>query len=225
MGIWDKVKNEGKKVKLQGEVQLLKRELVSRQKTFGIELYDLLTNDKQTLLGVTAGTIFKGNLSGEQDMKEPFDRAREDILGVQAKKDVKQTSLDVLEVKGAHTLPDTTMGQKASKAGAAVSNGAKGTKLQAEMALLDREMKIRKEQFGVQVFDLTRNSQEKKTNNPVKRLSNAVANLSQQEQAIQNSIDTAKTDVAKIQGKIDSKQFEIRDLSGGETEPMMSSGE
>lgn len=222
MGIWDKVKNEGKKVKLQGEIQLLKRELTARQKVFGIELYDLLTNDKQTLLGVTAGTLFKGNTANQTEMKEPFERAREDIMVIQAIKDGKQKDLDVLEVKGAHTLPDATMGQKAAKAGAAMKNGAKGTKLQAEMALLDRDMKIRKEQFGVQIFHVTRNSEDKKTNNPVKKLSNAVTNLSQQEQLIQNCIDKAKTDVARIEKKIESKQFEIHALNDGETEPMVS---
>lgn len=225
-GIWDRVKKEGKKVQLQGEIQLLKRELTARQKTFGIELYDLLTNDKQTLLGVTAGTLFKGQ-SNNAGIKEPLERAREDIAGMQAKKDIKQKDLDVLEVKGAHTLPDYTLGQKASKAGAAVKNGAKGTKLQAEMALLDRDMKIRKEQFGIQVFDAAKPSdgggeEKHKTMNPVKRITNAVAGLSQEEQAIQACIDKAKEDVAKIEGKIQSKQFEIHTLNDGETEPMMA---
>lgn len=218
MGIWDKVKKEGQKVKLQGEIALLKRDITGRQKAFGVELYDLLTNDKQKLLGVSAGTLFKGQ---QEELKEPFERAREDVVGIQSRKDQKQKELDVLEVKGAHTLPDYTVGQKANKAGRAIANGAKGTKLQAEMAFLDREIKVRKEQFGVDVFALARNSEERKSKNPVKRLSTAVANLSQQEQDIQACIDKAKADVTRLEGKIHSKQMEIHSLNDGETEPMM----
>ena len=223
MGIWEKVKNNGLKVKLQGETAMLQRDVTTRQKAFGVELYDLLTNDKNKLLGVSAGGI----LSKADDLKEPLERAREDINAIQAKKDLKQTELDVLEVKGAHTLPDTTLGQRANKAGTALANGAKSTKLQAEMAYFDREIKLRKEQFGVQVFGVTQNSEQRKEqskSNPVKRLSNAMmSNLSQHEQDLQACIDKAKEDVARLEGKIRSKQMEIHSLNDGETEPMVSS--
>ena len=218
MGVWDKVKSNSRKLKIQGDISLLKREIVSRKKAFGVELYDLLTNDKNRLLGVTAGTILKGQ---EEELKEPFERARDDVSAIRAKKDIKQKDLDVLEVKGAHTLPDATVGQKFNKAGRALSNGAKGTKLQAEMALLDREMKLRKEKFGIEVFDLTKDSEDRKTKNPVKRLSNAVANLSQHEKDIQSCIDKAKTDVASVESRIKSKQTEMN-LLDEEMEPMMS---
>lgn len=218
--LWDKVKNNGRKVQLQGEIQLLKRERTTRIKQFGIEFFDLLTNDKQKLLGVSAGTLFKE----EQGWKVPLQHAREDVAGIQMRKDVKQKDLDVLEVKGSHTLPDSTLQQKAAKASKALQDSAKATKWQADMALLDREMKIRKEQFGLEAFDLAQKSEEKsQTKNPVKLLTKAVANLSPQEQEIQSCIDKAKDDVAKIDAKINSKQMEIHSLSDGETEPMMAS--
>ncbi len=204
---------------MQGEIQLLKIERTTRIKKFGVEFFDLLTNDKQKLLGVSAGTLFKE----EQGWKEPLQQAREDVAGIQMRKDVKQKDLDVLEVKGSHTLPDTTFQQKAAKAGRAVQDSAKSTKWQADMALLDREMKIRKEQFGLEAFDLTQKSEEQTTGNPVQRLTKAVANLSAQEQEIQSCIDKAKADVARIDGKINSKQKEIHALNDGETEPMMAS--
>eukprot|EP00934_Nitzschia_sp_Nitz4_P000994 Nitzschia sp. Nitz4//scaffold28_size193895//135550//136221//NITZ4_001675-RA/size193895-processed-gene-0.233-mRNA-1//1//CDS//3329546012//994//frame0 len=220
MGLWDKMKSNTKKLKLQGEVQLLQRDITSKKKKFGVELYDLLTNDKNKLLGISAGTLFKGQ---QEELKEPFERARDDIASIRSRKDIKQRDLDVLEVKGAHTLPDYTMGQKVNKAGRAISNGAKGTKLQAEMALLDREIKVRKEQFGVEVFDLAKESEEKKTRNPVKQLSNAISNLSQQEKDIQTCIDKAKDLVATVESTIRSKQTEIHSLDE-EMEPMMSEG-
>ena len=222
MKLWDKVKNNGRKVQLQGEIQFLKMERTGRIKQFGVEFFDLLTNDKQKLLGVSAGTLFKG---GEPGWKVPLQQAREDIAAIQVKKDVKQKDLDVLEVKGSHTMPDYTLQQKAAKASKAVADSAKATKWQADMALLDREIKIRKEQFGLVAFDLVpeSNSPEAKTNNPVKLLSKAVASLSPQEQDIQNCIDQAKQDVARIDAKIKGKQNEIHALNDGETEPMMAS--
>lgn len=212
------MKGNTKKIKLQGEISLLNREITGKKKSFGVELYDLLTNDKNKLLGVTAGTIFKGQ---QGELKEPFERARDDVAAVQAKKDIKQKDLDVLEVKGAHTLPDATMGQKMNKAGRVISNGAKGTKLQAEMALFDREMKLRKEQFGIEVYDLARKSEDKQSKNPVQKLSNAMASLSQQEKDIQACIDRVKQEVDSLEQKIRSKQSEIYHLDE-ELRPMMS---
>lgn len=222
MKFWDKVKNNGRKVQLQGEIQLLKRERTGRIKQFGVEFYDLLTNDKQKLLGVSAGTLFKG---GEPGWKPALQQAREDIAAIQVRKESKQKDLDVLEVKGSHTMPDYTLQQKAAKASRAVADGAKATKWQADMALLDREIKIRKEQFGLEAFDLAPESTatESTTKNPVKLLSKAVASLTPQEQDIQNCIDKAKQDVAKIDSKINVKQGEIHALNDGETEPMMAS--
>mmetsp|Transcript_131211 Transcript_131211/g.195535 ORF Transcript_131211/g.195535 Transcript_131211/m.195535 type:complete len:218 (-) Transcript_131211:216-869(-) len=217
MGFLDKMKKTGQKTKLRGEIALAGRQIVGRKKTFGIELYDLVTNDKQKLLSVAAGTAFKGQ---QDSMKEPFERARDDIAGIQARKDIKQKDLDVLEVKGAHTLPDTTMGQKASKAGRAISEAGTGTKLRAEMALLDREMKIRKEQFGIEVFDLSVASDEGSTKKGIaKRVSAAME--SETEKVIQACIDQAKKDVAFIQTGITSKQREIGSIDE-EMEPLAS---
>eukprot|EP00339_Tiarina_fusa_P015588 CAMPEP_0117005066 /NCGR_PEP_ID=MMETSP0472-20121206/5821_1 /TAXON_ID=693140 ORGANISM="Tiarina fusus, Strain LIS" /NCGR_SAMPLE_ID=MMETSP0472 /ASSEMBLY_ACC=CAM_ASM_000603 /LENGTH=211 /DNA_ID=CAMNT_0004706213 /DNA_START=122 /DNA_END=757 /DNA_ORIENTATION=- len=211
------MKKTGQKTKLRGEIALAGRQIVGRKKTFGIELYDLVTNDKQKLLSVAAGTAFKGQ---QDSMKEPFERARDDIAGIQARKDIKQKDLDVLEVKGAHTLPDTTMGQKASKAGRAISEAGTGTKLRAEMALLDREMKIRKEQFGIEVFDLSVASDEGSTKKGIaKRVSAAME--SETEKVIQACIDQAKKDVAFIQTGITSKQREIGSIDE-EMEPLAS---
>jgi hypothetical protein len=215
MSFWNKVKNSGRKTKLRGDIALIEREVNGRKKTFGVELYDLLTNDKNKLLGMTAGTIFKGQ---EAELKEPFGRARDDVVGVQARKDIKQKDLDVLEVRGAHTLPDTTMGQKANKAGRAMSNAGTGTKLRAEMALLDREMKIRKEQFGIEVFNVLKPS-EQKDKGLRATITTKLANMSPQEKDIQACIDKAKTAVGSLEGRIKSKQTEMGVLDS-ELEPL-----
>ena len=211
MSIWTTAKNSALKVKLQGEISYFDREANIRQKKFGVDLYDLLTSDKNKLLGVAAGTIFQGK---QAEFKVPFDKAREDIAGIQAKKDVKQKDLDVLEVKSSDNVPDSTMNEKMKKAGKAVADAGKAAKLKAEMALLDREIKVRKEQFGVEVFDLLKNdSSEGDHKSGISgAVQSALSNVSQQEKDIQTCIDEAKADVALIEGKITSRRREIAAL-------------
>ena len=211
--IWNKMKKSGQKTKIRGEIALMEREINGRKKTFGIELYDMMTNDKNKLLGVAAGTLFKGH---QMELKEPFERARDDIAGIQARKDVKQKDLDVLEVKGASTMPDATLEQKMNKAGRAISNGASGTKLRGQMALLDREMKIRKEEFGIEVFDLSQGSKKNESGDSI------LSGLSEQEHDIQSCIDKAKEDVAAIHDRIKSKESEMSTLDE-EMAPLASS--
>jgi hypothetical protein len=205
-GLWNKVKSKGIKTKLQGNISLLERESNTRKKKFGVDLYDCLTTDKNKLLSVAAGTIFQNR---QAELKQPFDAARDDMSSIQVKRDIKQKDLDVLEVKGAHTLPDTTPGEKIKKAGAAVSNAATATKIKTEMALIDREMKIRKEQFGLEVFELTKASDADVKKGIKGAVAGVMSGLSQQEKDIQTCIDEAKADVALIEGNISSKQREI----------------
>jgi hypothetical protein len=206
MSFFDKLKNKGLKTRCQAEIKLLERECNTRKKKFGVDLYDSLTVDKKKMLNVVAGTIFKGK---QEEVKEPFERAKDDIAGVQAKKDIKNKELAVLEAHGSHTLPDYSVGDKAKKAGRAITDAGKEAKIKAELALLDREIKIRKEQFGLEVYAMTSASDEGDKKGVKGAVKNALANLSEQEKEIQQIIDEAKADVALVEGKITSKQREI----------------
>ena len=215
---WDKVKKSGQKTKLRADIALAEREAAARKKKFGVELYDVLTNDKQKLLGVSAGTLFKGT---NEDLKLSFEKARDDINGMHLRKDELQRKRDVLEVKGSHTMPDTTVGEKASKAGKAVADAATDTKLRGQMALIDREMRIRKEDFGLEVFDLAKASEAKEKG--IKgTIANAVSKLSDHEKDIQSVIDLAKKDVEGINRKIESLQRQTG-LLDSEMQPLSSS--
>jgi len=216
--LWKKAKNAAIKTKIRGEIALLERECVGRKKKFGVELYNLLTNDKNKLLGITAGTLFEGK---QKQIKEPFQRARDDMGGIQARKDVKQKDLDVLEVKGAHSLPDTTAEEKMRKVGKHMTDAGTSAKLKTEMALIDREMLIRKEQFGLEVFELTIASDEDQKKKGLKGVvKSALGNVSQQEKEIQSCVDDAKADVGLIESKIQSKRREINILDD-EMQPLM----
>ncbi len=210
------MKKSGLKTKLRGEILLAEREGRARKKRFGVDLYDLLTNDKQTLLGVSAGTLFKG-ANDDGELKLALERSRDDIAGMQVRKDEKQKELDVLEIKGSHTMPSYTVGQKMSQAGRAVSDAGVAAKLRTQMALLDREMKIRKEEFGLEVFDLVKDSAES-GKGPMA----SISSVSVQEKGIQEVIDQAKNDVAAIETKMRSKEREIG-MIDEELEPLAAS--
>lgn len=215
------MKKSGLKTKLRGEIHLAERERRARKKRFGVEFYDLLTNDKQKLLGVSAGTLFKG--TQDEELKFAFERSRDDIAGMQLRKDEKQKELDILEIKGSHTLPSYTMGQKMSQAGQAVADAGVTAKLKTEMAFIDLEMKIRKETFGLEVFDLTKDSDEQ-GKSPMGSISSTISGISDQEKGIQAVIDQAKKDVAVIERKIREKEREMG-MIDEELEPLSSSTE
>ena len=83
MGWWGSVKNAAEKTKLRGDIALTQRGITARKKKFGEEFYDVLTNDKQKLLGgigVSAGTlsVFKKS-SNDGTMQIAFETCRDDI--------------------------------------------------------------------------------------------------------------------------------------------------
>mmetsp|Transcript_19366 Transcript_19366/g.44905 ORF Transcript_19366/g.44905 Transcript_19366/m.44905 type:complete len:231 (-) Transcript_19366:386-1078(-) len=229
MGIWGSVKNAAEKTKLRGDVALAQRGIGARKKKFGVEFYDVLANDKQKLLGGTmsAGTLSVFKKNGQADpLKDAFDSAHEDIRGMHARKDQLQQKLDVLEVKGSHSMPDVTVKQKMSKTGKMVADAGTETKVRTQMALVDREMKIRKEKFGMDAYDLVKTTEEKAKKGLKGTLSNALTSLSEHENQIQKIVDTAKKDVTEIECKVQSLQRQITFLDSkpepSETEPLAS---
>jgi len=222
MGIWGNVKNAAEKTKLRGDIALKQRRIMARKKKFGVEFYDILTNDKQKLLGVSAGTLSVFKKGGQNDeLRVAFEKVREDIRGKQARQQELQNRLDIMEVKGSHTMPDGTIGQKVSKTGKMFSNAGTGTKIRAQMTLIDREIKIRKEEFGVEVYDLAKPSDDKLKKGLKGAISKAVAGLSDQEKEIQKAVDTAKKDVEAIEGEVKSLERQKNFLgSENETEPL-----
>jgi len=217
MGLWGNAKNVAKKTKLKADIALLQRKIAGRKKKFGEEFYNVLTIDKQNLLGVSAGTlsVFKKGTQNDE-LRAAFERALDDIRGKRAGKEELQNRLDVMEVKGIHTMPDVTVGQKLSKTGKGISNAATGTKIRAQMALIDREIKIRKEEFGMEVYNLAETSEQKKGLKGA--ISKVKSGFSDQEKEIQKIIDTAKLDVEAIEGQVTSLERQIT-LIDAEMEP------
>jgi len=147
MGILGKAKNTAKSGKLKGEIMLLDREIKAKKQTFGIALSDSLwdVEAKQKALGGRESKILS-SLSG------PWADAREDLSKIREQKDDIQAKLDTaarLKKSAEENQDETPRASFTDKAKAAGTEGKRRTKLQ----LLDRELKSRKQEFGVSVYD------------------------------------------------------------------------
>ena len=105
-----------------------------------------------------------------------------------------------------------------SKAGKAMADAGSDTKLRAQQALIDREIKIRKENFGLEIFDACQPS-ENKDRGIKGAVSSAISNLSEQERDIQAVIDQAKKDVEGIGKRTDSLNRQMH-MIDPEVEPL-----
>lgn len=178
------VQAAGQKTKLKAEIALLDQNMKGRKQQFGVEMYDLMEQKK----------TFGGKSETEPKVVEVFESCEKDIAMVIEKKDAKQAEIDGLGQQDG--LPAETVGEKAKKAGNQAKDAAVKTKIQAEMALLDRETRARKQVFGVELFD-------------------AIMQLSAYDPTdveIKAILDSAKQDVGEQQAKKDVKQEEINVL-------------
>lgn len=176
------VKAAGMKTKAKGEIALLDNNMKGRKQQFGVEMYDLMEQKK----------TFGGKSETEPKVVEVFDLAAKDIAMIIEKKDAKQGEIDALGA-GDKDLPAESMGEKAKKAGNQAKDAAFKAKIQGEMALLDREIKGRKQLFGVQLFDAIMQLEAfEPTDSEIKAI-----------------LDGAKADVGEQQAKKDVKLEEI----------------
>jgi len=192
MNVWNKVKNAGKfvqaasvKTKLKAEIAFIDNTMKNRKQQFGVEVYDLMEQKK----------TFGGKTETEPKVVEVFESAEKDIAMIIEKKDAKQGEIDGLGA-GERDLPAETVGEKAKKAGNQAKNAGIKAKLQAEMALLDREIKTRKSVFGIELFDAIM----------------LIESFTPTDTEVAALLDAAKQDVGAEQAKKDVKMEEINVL-------------
>lgn len=227
MGFLNSLQNAGTKTKLNGEILLLDRELVARKKLFGIELFDLIDDldakSKDSLLKTPA--LFKGI---EKQIQEPLDKCRADVHVSAGEKAEKESKLATVEVRKER---DTKGG-----IGAWVSDSGTQGQLNVQITMLDRTMKQRKEQFGIEIWDIIAqpsgltdnvNSEMKKKKGGLgavtgvigglgkgvkSTVENGLGKLSSDERAVQQCIEKAKEDIGFIERSKERKQSIIDGL-------------
>jgi hypothetical protein len=242
--LWNQLKGHGKKVQLQGEIQWLKRQITCRQKKFGVEFYDLVTNSKQSLLGIssqehgedddvdaangsTNPPSFLSNLFSDcgpdvLTWKEPLEQLHDSLRTVQDKHDRLEQKCQSLFNFQNHNLDDGGMGMSSPSSASSVDGGgqsknaldkikvaAQRKKLQAQLLVLEQQIKLKKEKFGVAIFSGL-------------EMSKDLSKLSTQEQIVQECIDVALADVHQLQAQINVKYALVHNLHEGETEGLMT---
>jgi hypothetical protein len=241
MGFFGSVKNKAITVKLQGEMTLLDREIKTSQQKFGTHLYTLLTQlERDKAFGgvLKMPSIFHAN---EAAIKVPFEECRKDIAYLQNDKEAKELEIIHLQSHRDRAPPSRNNQEALQKVGSRISDASKETTLQVQINMLERNIKQRKEKFGVDVFDLVCDVTEKSTTTTVSReqqiidnssessskrkglfsgvtrgLSKGVASglskLSPGEKEIKACIESAKKDVQRIRDQKNAKQREIDEL-------------
>ena len=183
---WNKVKNQGAKAKLQAEVKLLERDTQKRKQQFGVDLYELLA--QQTKLA----PAYLSKLQAQ--IKEPYEQAKHDITRLLMDRAQLQEQIDLIQCNADRARPAYSTKGHLLKAGQVVKDTGIEAKLQAQVVLVDRNIKIRKETFGIDVFTLLEANPEAAKNNLI---GNVAAKLSNREQEIQKCIEKAKHDVSR----------------------------
>ena len=205
------------KTKLQGEMVLLDREMTNRKHAFGVELYGLLTTDAQVFGGGVISKNSKVFQLQQSHLSEPFDACKSDIGDIEAQQQSYRNEQEILQASRMRGGPPVTAGEKLAKAGQWVSTNATETKLEAQIKLLDRDIRRRKEVFGVQVYDsyLAKGLAEPEPQSGGgmrERLSARLSQYSPKEKRIQDCLDRAKTALGLLERQHAMKRKEIEQL-------------
>lgn len=221
------MQNAGTRAKLNGEILLLDRDLTARKKLFGVEIFDLIDalDDKNKSNIVSMPGIFK---SVEAQMKEPLGDCRKDVRTMKAEKLAAEDELATLEVRRERETKATV--------GTFFSNTSADASLNMKITMLERKIKARKEEFGLDVWRIvgqdssitakvTAETRKSKTSigkvtgvlgGLTKGVASGVASglgkLSKDERAIQECLEKAKEDIGFIERSKERKNSIIAGL-------------
>lgn len=145
MGFFEAIGNGAKRTQLRAEVQLVEREITTRKKAFGVELFDLIAlqtkREKNSMLKVPG--LFK---TIENTIQVPLDQCTKDVELLDMEKRQLEDEVEVIEAKRDRDI-NGGLGKK-------IADGAREGQIAVKVALLNRDMKIRKEKFGLEVYDI-----------------------------------------------------------------------
>lgn len=198
MGIFDSFKKGATKTKIQGEIVLLDREIAAIKKEFGVTLFDLLSK-------AVDGNTTPDLLKKQTEVANSFETFYKDVQDIIKEKEVKLKEIDTYEAKKDTRLPATTTQEKLSNFGMLVGEQTHATKCKADIAMMDRNIKLKKEAFGVEIFDKVVMEAEVLTG--LKALTSSAV-----DKEIAGAIDAAKQKVSVPVNKKDMKNREIENL-------------
>ncbi len=206
MSLWDKVQASAKaagdatkvaaqKTKLRTDMLMIDREIYNRKKVFGIAMYDHVSPLSQSQDFYAASdeltTILRPHLIN----------AQKEIQALAAKRVLLKEALAAAEVKRAGAFPTQAegVGQKFLNFGKASVMHSGETKIKAELALNDRQIKGHKQNFGLELFQTLSDAEDTRGYLPSDR-------------QVRNIYDACRAEIQKLEGNKKRKMEELQGL-------------
>jgi len=208
MSFWDKIQQGAKKAgesagvaaqkaKLRTDMMMLDRDIQNRKKAFGVSMYDHVAplSQSQDFYAATdeLTTLVRPHLIN----------AQKEIQALAAKRVKLKEALAQAEAKRAGAFPTQAegVGGKLLNFGKASAMHSHETKIKAELAIVDRQIKTHKQNFGLELFADFEQAEDTRGWLPSDR-------------AVRNLYDSTRGDIQKLENDKKRKETEIHQLGG-----------
>lgn len=202
-GVFDNVRKTAVKTKIRGEIALLDRQIHQMQCKFGVEYYDAVYSFGQQ----------HRRYPVPSKITDAFDQCRDDIQLKLNDKNAKELEVEHVVVKKERSaaLPDQNASQL-SRTKQYIGDSATEGSLYVQIKLLEREIKIRKEQFGTTVFDdvLQNATQKSKVKGALQTMVGAG-----DEKKIEEIVRTSAREIGILRQQREGKKRELEAVDNG----------
>jgi len=192
------------KTKLRADMMLIDREIKNRKKLFGVELFNLMEEAE-----VRQGNQFwdKHN-EAVLALKDAYLRNKQDIHEFVGRINGKVVKLNFVEERRVNEIQEDaqTFKEKMVNAGKTVNMAGNEAKLRSQMAIMNTKIKAKKEEFGLEVFPILAELEDKKGCIPTDR-------------DMRSCYDRSRQEVLKIEKRKEAKFQTLRALGGGVGSP------
>ena len=217
MGFLSGIGNAARRTQLNAEIVLVDRELVARKREFGVELYDLIASQQTSKAIIKAPTAFK---KIENKIKVPLELCSKDVQAFQATILIKEDEAFKIDAK--RVDPSRKIGKK-------ITDTAKESKLYVQVKQAQRQMRLRKEEFGLEIWDIVAGIATVDAEKPKKdgwklvknsigkgikgTVAKAVAKVDKDEMDVKACVQRAKRDIKTIEDQKQRRMNEIERMN------------
>ena len=224
MGIFDNLRNNAVKTKLQAEISLLERQITQHKSALGVDLYDKMTAQQNSskVPGINVAIPLPASLfpHNADAIRDHLDECRRNLQPKINERNACTIELEKLAATRERVTPNQ---DSLTKASTWMSNTSKDAELRVRIKLLDREIYQQKEKFGVNVYDIVvQNLNENTKNKSGNILTSGIGKIGQMagvsnkaEKEIQECIQMAARQISVVRQQIESKQREIEAIDQG----------
>mmetsp|Transcript_106462 Transcript_106462/g.159243 ORF Transcript_106462/g.159243 Transcript_106462/m.159243 type:complete len:275 (-) Transcript_106462:104-928(-) len=208
MPLWDSIKAKAAqagdatklaahKTKLRTDMMMIDREITNRQRAFGVSMYDHVSPLSQSS-DFYAATDDLTNI-----LRPPLINAQKEIQALAAKRVQLKESLAAAEAKRAGAFPEKadTVGKKVMNFGKAGVMHSGETKIKAELAIVDRQIKSHKQKFGLELYGTLAEAEDTRGYLPSDR-------------QVRSIYDQTRQDIQAMQAKKKLKEEELISIGG-----------